>query len=341
MAALPDPLERIAAPTRVIGLSRGRRARLAGLSFDRLTEQQVVGHVIRALAAGRGGWIATPNIDICQATRRDTALGVLIDGASLVVPDGMPLVWASRLRGAGLPERVTGASLISTLTEAAARHGRSIYLLGGEPGVAPGAASRLRGRYPGLIVAGTDAPPMGFDKTRQGIGAVRRKLVAAAPDIVYVGLGFPKQEQLIAQLAPALPHAWFVGCGAAIPFAAGTLRRAPRWMQVAGLEWTWRLLSEPRRLFKRYMVSDLPFAAGLLLDSATARLHRDAPPGRDELSPAGLPAPPGLPPAVTVISYGRPVATGLPAAAAHRRTARHRHRRQLGTSPSHSARRSS
>jgi N-acetylglucosaminyldiphosphoundecaprenol N-acetyl-beta-D-mannosaminyltransferase len=133
-------------------------------------------------------------------------------------------------------------------------------------------------------VAGTDAPPMGFDKTRQGIGAVRRKLVAAAPDIVYVGLGFPKQEQLIAQLAPALPGAWFVGCGAAIPFAAGTLRRAPRWMQAAGLEWGWRLLSEPRRLFKRHMVSDLPFAAGLLLDSAAARLHRDATAGRAQLS---------------------------------------------------------
>jgi hypothetical protein len=97
-------------------------------------------------------------------------------------------------------------------------------------------------------------------------------------------------------------------------------------MQAAGLEWSWRLLTEPRRLFKRYMVSDLPFAAGLLLDSATARLHRDAASGPDELSPSGLPS------TIVVMGYGRRPP------AAHRR---HRHRRQLGTLPSHSARRSS
>jgi N-acetylglucosaminyldiphosphoundecaprenol N-acetyl-beta-D-mannosaminyltransferase len=283
MAAIPDPRDHAAAipaagrplprPAWLDGRLAIRRTRLAGLGFDPLTEQQVISHVLAALAAGRGGWIATPNIDICQAAQRDHSLGMLVESASLVVPDGMPLLWAARLRGEPLPERVTGASLICTLTAAAAGDGRSVYFLGGDPGVPERAARRLAARFPGLIVAGTDAPPPGFERSAAGLSAVRAKLAAAAPDIVYVGLGFPKQERLIEALAPALPRAWFLCCGAAIPFAAGTRRRAPGWMQQTGLEWAFRLLSEPRRLFHRYVVSDLPFAARLLTFSALIRLR--------------------------------------------------------------------
>jgi N-acetylglucosaminyldiphosphoundecaprenol N-acetyl-beta-D-mannosaminyltransferase len=246
---------------------------LAGLGFDRLTERQVINHVLGALSRGRGGWIATPNIDICQAAQRDPSLAELIGTASLVVPDGMPLLWAARLRGDPLPERVTGSSLIFTLSAAAARAGRSVYLLGGPPGVPELAADRLRQRYPDLIVAGCYAPPWRFERSREGTAAVRRRLVSARPDIVFVGLGCPKQERLIAAVGPYLPTAWYLGCGAALPLAAGTVRRAPRWMQQAGLEWLFRLLSEPRRLFHRYVVADLPFALRLLAGSATERLR--------------------------------------------------------------------
>jgi len=250
-----------------------RRALLAGLGFDRLTERQVINHVLGALSRGRGGWIATPNIDICQAAQRDPGLAELLGTASLVVPDGMPLLWAARLRGDQLPERVTGSSLIFSLSAAAARAGRSVYLLGGPPGVPELAAGRLRQRYPDLIVAGCYAPPWGFERSREGVLAVRRRLAAARPDIVFVGLGCPKQERLIAAIGPHLPTAWYLGCGAAIPLAAGTVRRAPRWMQQAGLEWLFRLLSEPRRLFHRYVVADLPFAVRLLAASAAERLR--------------------------------------------------------------------
>jgi N-acetylglucosaminyldiphosphoundecaprenol N-acetyl-beta-D-mannosaminyltransferase len=180
---------------------------LAGLGFDRLTERQVINHVLGALSRGRGGWIATPNIDICQAAQRDPSLAELVGTASLVVPDGMPLLWAARLRGDRLPERVTGSSLIFTLSAAAARAGRSVYLLGGPPGVPELAAVRLRQRYPDLIVAGCYAPPRGFEGSREGVLAVRRRLAAAGPDIVFVGLGCPKQERLIAAVGPYLPTA--------------------------------------------------------------------------------------------------------------------------------------
>ena len=277
----PVPAHRRARPVahraRADGPGGGRAARrvlVAGLGFDRLTERQVINQVLGALSQGRGGWIATPNIDICQAAQRDLGLARLLRTASLVVPDGMPLLWAARLRGEQLPERVTGSSLIFTLSAAAARAGRSVYLLGGPPGVPERAADRLRQRYPDLIVAGCYAPPWGFERSGEGVQAVRRRLVAARPDIVFVGLGCPKQERLIAAVGPHLPTAWYLGCGAAIPLAAGTVRRAPRWMQQAGLEWLFRLLSEPRRLFHRYVVADLPFAVRLLAASATERLRR-------------------------------------------------------------------
>jgi N-acetylglucosaminyldiphosphoundecaprenol N-acetyl-beta-D-mannosaminyltransferase len=251
----------------------GARALLAGLRFDRLTETQVVEHIVTASRSGRGGWVATPNIDQCRLAQRDEALRRLVADASLIVPDGMPLIWAARLRGDPLPERVTGASLIFSLTEAAARHGCSIYLLGGEPGVPDRAGEELRRSYPGLVVAGADAPPVGFDADPDAVAAVHARLAAAAPGIVYVGLGFPKQERLIARLAPSFPATWFIGCGAAIPFAAKALPRAPLWMQRTGLEWAFRLASEPRRLFRRYLVDDLPFAVRLLATSATDRLR--------------------------------------------------------------------
>ena len=263
------------------------RVRVAGVDFDALSEQQVVARIVGDLQDGRGGWVVTPNIDICRQIRHDPAARALVRGASLVVADGMPLVWAARLRGQPLPERVAGASLIFSLSAAAAASGKSVYLLGGEPSVPGRAAAALARRYRSLLVAGVDAPPFGFETRPGELEAIAAKLAQAKPDIVFVGLGFPKQEHLIAALAPGLPAAWFIGCGAAIPFAAGTLPRAPHWMQPLGLEWTYRLISEPRRLVRRYLVDDLPFALRLLFTSALARLWGGPARGRGPAGPVG------------------------------------------------------
>jgi exopolysaccharide biosynthesis WecB/TagA/CpsF family protein len=248
------------------------RVGLAGLDFDMVTEQQAVQHIITASLAGDGGWVVTPNVDICRHAGRDPDLRSLVQTASLTVADGMPLVWAARLGGQPLPERVAGGSLIFSLSEAAARHGRSIYLLGGGYEVPYRAAVRLRRRYPGLTVVGADAPPFGFDTDPAVVETVLTRLAAAAPHIVFVGLGFPRQERLMDRLARAFPGTWFVGCGAAIPYAAGTLRRAPRWMRRSGLSWLFRLMNEPQRLFRRYLIHDLPFTLRLLLAAPFRRL---------------------------------------------------------------------
>lgn len=248
------------------------RAEIGGVRFHRCTENDVVQHIITCSLAGEGGWVVTPNVDVCRQIKRDEQVRALVDRATLVVGDGMPIVWASRLCRQPLPERVAGSSLLYSLSEAAVTAGRSIYLLGGTPGTPEAAASRLSDMYPGLKVAGTDSPPFGYEQEEIEIAAICRRLSLAAPDIVYVGLGFPKQEKLIEVLALLLPAAWFIGCGAAIGFAAGTTRRAPPWMQNAGLEWLHRLFSEPRRLFKRYVIQDMPYAASLLASSCAVRM---------------------------------------------------------------------
>lgn len=217
-------------------------------------------------------------MDILRLARTDAEARGHVASATLVVADGKPLIWASRIEGDPLPERVAGSDLIWSISAALAESGRSIHLLGGEPGAAEQAVTVLRHRYPRLRIAGHLSPPYGFDTRPEEYAAMCDAVVAAAPDFVFVGLGFPKQERVIERLRPLLPRTWFMGCGAAIGFVAGTHRRAPRWMQETGLEWAHRLISEPRRLMKRYLLHDAPFAVRLLGASGITRLRgrRDA-----------------------------------------------------------------
>ncbi|WP_199582843.1 WecB/TagA/CpsF family glycosyltransferase [Blastococcus sp. TF02-09] len=235
-------------------------------------EEDVAARVREAWRMGAGGSIATVNIDILRATTRDSALAELVSHSDIVVADGMPVAWAARMSGHPLPERVTGASLVWTLAEAAAASGRSVYIIGGDPGVPEAAGAALSNRFPGLRVAGTDSPPFGFEKDPEQLAEVVRRARRARPDLVLVGLGFPKQEHLITRLRKVLPDAWMLGCGAGIPFAAGQFRRAPVVLQRTGAEWLFRLAQEPRRLARRYLAHDLPFALALLGRAALGRL---------------------------------------------------------------------
>ena len=265
------------------GADRRRRPRkrvdLMGLPVDQLTEDDTIETVLEAVRAGRGGCLFTPNLHHMQAFANGADSSVYdrsskLPGARLVVADGMPLIWASRLRGTPLPERVAGSNLIWTLTAAAARKGASIFLLGGNPGAAEACAERMRAEYPDVRIAGLMTPPVGFEKDARAIDEIVATLRAAAPEIVYVALGFPKQEELALQLASELPTTWFVGVGISFSFVSGEVQRAPRWMQAAGLEWVHRLVQEPRRLFRRYVIDGLPFAARMFVDALRSRFGR-------------------------------------------------------------------
>ncbi len=244
------------------------RVEVDGLPFNRQTEAQVVDSVFHALGAGLGGRIVTPNIDILQAARHQPKLRELIASADLVVADGMPIVWASSLSRTPLPERVSGADLVWSLAGRAAEQGRTIYLLGGKPGVAERAGSTFIERNPGLSIVGYDSPPLGFEHSPSAMRHVIDKLTAAKPDLVYLALGFPKQDVVGAMLTKYLPRTWFLGCGGALDMAAGEVDRANETLQKFGGEWLHRLLKEPRRLARRYLLNDAPYAATLLSRSA-------------------------------------------------------------------------
>ena len=251
-----------------------RRVPMENFWLDALTEREVVDSVREAWAAGRGGSVIPVNVDVARTVKREPDLAGLLDAGSLVVADGMPLLWVARAAGQALPERVAGSALLFSLSAAAAADGRSVFLLGGADGVPEKAAEALRARFPDLRVAGAESPPFGFDQTREGVERAIAAVTAAAPDLVFVGLGFPRQERLIEQLRRAWPSAWYLACGGGIPMAAGITRRASPLMQRLGLEWAHRLVLEPRRLARRYLRDDLPFAIGLLARAAMRRFAR-------------------------------------------------------------------
>jgi N-acetylglucosaminyldiphosphoundecaprenol N-acetyl-beta-D-mannosaminyltransferase len=248
-----------------------KSVRLRGVGFDALTESECAQAIVSEAAAGRGGWVVTPNLDILRLCVRDPSIRELVDGASVVVADGMPLVWASRLQGTPLPERVAGSNLISSVAERASEDGCRVFLLGGDLGVAEAAARVLQRRYPALEVAGIFYPEIGFEDDPAQMAAIRDAIASAKPQIVFVALSFPKGERLIAELRPGFRGIWWIGVGISFSFVAGEVKRAPAFLRRIGLEWLHRLFAEPRKLAKRYLVHGIPFALSLLIRSALRR----------------------------------------------------------------------
>ena len=242
---------------------KGRQVYIDGVRLDAITEDECNDFILDSLDRGRGGYVVTPNVDHLRRCQFDDVFRDVLARADLAVPDGMPVIWASRIQGTPLPARVPGSSLINTLSRAAAERGRSIFLLGGDPGTAEHAAQVLKSRYPNLKVAGTCCPKVGMDLDPHTYERLRILLQNAKPDIVFVGLGSPKQERFIRVIHSVLPQAWWLGIGISFSFVSGRVRRAPPWIQRLGLEWAFRLTQEPAKLARRYLVDGIPFAFGM------------------------------------------------------------------------------
>lgn len=246
---------------------------LAGQRVHAVTMAQALDAIAHDAKANLGGWVLTPNLDILHKLVHDDAFRALVEPATLRLPDGKPLVWAAGLQRTPLPERVAGSDLISTLSARAADDELSVFLLGGDPGAADQAAAVLRDRHPSLAIVGTECPPFGFEHDADYLARLQSALTQAGPDIVFVALGCPKQEKLIARLRPLLPGTWFLGVGISFSFLAGSVQRAPVWMQNLGLEWVHRLAQEPGRLARRYLLVGIPFAVRLLTGSFITRFR--------------------------------------------------------------------
>jgi len=244
-----------------------------GLPLAVVDSARLVDHMFASLGRGRGGWLVTANLDFLCRYVRDAECRALYDAADIRVADGMPLVWAARLQGDPRLARIAGSSLVWDLAARASEAGRSVFLLGGAGDSARRAAGVLRERWPRLEVDSDSGGVVSIPPSADQIGALAERLGPAAPSILLVGLGSPKQEHLIRALRPRLPATWMLGVGISFSFMAGDVARAPGWMQRAGLEWIHRMLQEPGRLVKRYLYDDLPFAAGMFARSLRRRLR--------------------------------------------------------------------
>jgi N-acetylglucosaminyldiphosphoundecaprenol N-acetyl-beta-D-mannosaminyltransferase len=251
------------------------RLRIGHVPIDRLTFAEALDAIDRLVASGEGGSVFTPNVDHVVQAERNPAFRGAYEGAALSLVDGMPLLWASRLLGMPLPEKISGSDLLAPLAERAGRSRWRVHLLGA-PGVVGPAAEVLARKY-GVHVVGADAPLVqagddGGDEARAAAARVR----STRPHLVLVGFGAPKQELWIHRHREELGGAVAVGVGAALAFLAGLTPRGPAWMSRWGLEWLHRLAHDPRRLWRRYLVDDPKIVPIVLATWRAARRAREA-----------------------------------------------------------------
>ncbi len=214
---------------------------------------------------GQSHYIAVTGMHGVTEAQHDPCFKDILNAADLVVPDGMPLVWLSRIRGHSLQRRVYGPELMLAFCEQTARKGYRHFLYGGAPGVAEQMAATLGNRFPGLQVVGTYSPPF-RPLTADEEGEVAAMIRGAEPDVVWVGLSTPKQERWMHEHRDGLGVPVLVGVGAAFDLNTGRLKQAPVWMREHGLEWFYRLWREPRRLWRRYLIYGSKFVWYVMLE---------------------------------------------------------------------------
>jgi N-acetylglucosaminyldiphosphoundecaprenol N-acetyl-beta-D-mannosaminyltransferase len=241
------------------------RVCLGQVELDPVTMDETVDRITTMMGDSRSNsvHVVTLNAQFVQIARNNSEFASLVRGADLCVADGVSLVWACRFLGQPLPGRVNGTDLMVRLCEVAARDGYTVYFLGGRPGAGEGAVRKLREENANLQVVGIDCPPMGFMDNPKLAAEVCERIQLAAPDFLFVGLGAPKQEYWIHNNS-GLSAKVMVGVGGSFELIAGMTKRAPLLMQKTGLEWFWRLVMEPRRLWKRYLVGNSVFVLVVL-----------------------------------------------------------------------------
>jgi N-acetylglucosaminyldiphosphoundecaprenol N-acetyl-beta-D-mannosaminyltransferase len=234
---------------------------LLGTMIDCVDASQALSQIDSFVRSGRFHQVVTVNVDFLRLASKDKGFQKLVNNADLVLADGMPLVWASRLRSRPLPGRVTGVDMMLACAQLAATRGYRIFLLGAAPGVARATGEILQQRFPGLCIAGTYSPPSTDPADQE---ECVRVVNAAQADMLFVAFGAPKQDQWICQYQDRLNVPVCMGVGGSFDMLTGKVRRAPLWLQERGLEWLYRLVQEPRRLWKRYIIHDLPVFARLM-----------------------------------------------------------------------------
>jgi N-acetylglucosaminyldiphosphoundecaprenol N-acetyl-beta-D-mannosaminyltransferase len=232
------------------------RITLMGCSIDNLTMEETLQTVEGFIHSGRPHQHVVVNVDKLVKASRDPELRRIINDCALVNVDGMPVVWASRLLGRPLKERVAGCDLFEALMRRAGERGWRVFLLGAKEEVVSKVASTYRHKYPNLVLAGYRN---GYWKGEAEETEVVEQIRAARPDLLFVAISSPKKEQFLGRWQAEMKVPFAMGVGGTFDVAIGHVKRAPLWMQKSGLEWFYRFLQEPRRMFRRYFIEDMAF----------------------------------------------------------------------------------
>jgi N-acetylglucosaminyldiphosphoundecaprenol N-acetyl-beta-D-mannosaminyltransferase len=239
------------------------RVDVLGVHVSAITMSMAVEEVARWIQDGEQHYVCVTGVHGVMESQADPSLRDIHNNSGLTTPDGMPMVWSGRYAGAKYMERVYGPDLMLELCARAAERGWSSYFYGGKEGVPELLAERLTDRFPGFRVAGTYSPPFRPLTAEEDRELVER-VNSAAPDLIWVGLSTPKQERWMAAHIGRLQAPALLGVGAAFDIHAGLLPQAPPWIQRVGLEWLYRLLREPRRLWRRYLHNNPRFIAAVM-----------------------------------------------------------------------------
>ena len=235
---------------------RHKRIRLLGIDFSALDMNTLLDSAMAHVESREPASLVFLNVDVVLKSEKDGLLRNMIGTAEYVLADGMPLIWISKLFHRPLPEKVSGSDFVPLLCRRAAAEGRSVFFAGGSETSLQNACARLRAQYPALRVDGC-SPPMGFEKDPEQIRLLCQTIRKAEPDILVVCLGCPKQEKFVYENREQYGVPVSVCAGATIDFLAGAVKRCPPWVSRIGLEWFYRFLQEPKRLFRRYFIEDM------------------------------------------------------------------------------------
>lgn len=230
---------------------------LMATHVNNLTLSETAEAIGQFIEERRKAYVVEVNVDVMIKIEKDEELRRITEDADLVLVDGQPLVWVAKLYRRPVREKVSGSDLSLALCRMAAERGYAMFILGGKEGIADQAKAKMEAQYPGLRVVGTCAPPLGFEKDEAELAKVRQAISAVSPDIVLCCLGCPKQEKWIDANWRDIDARVFLCAGATVDFLAGNVKRAPAWISRIGMEWFYRFLKEPRRLFKRYFIDDM------------------------------------------------------------------------------------
>jgi N-acetylglucosaminyldiphosphoundecaprenol N-acetyl-beta-D-mannosaminyltransferase len=223
--------------------------------FDEMVET-----IVRSTQNGETSYVVTPNAQHVVLLAEDAYLRKIYSAATFVLPDGISLLLAARILGQKIPDRIAGVDMFQALCRRAASEGLRVFLLGGRPGSAEAAAAKLLEQNPGLIVSGTYCPPLGFEKDPRQRDEIAARIRAADPHLLFVAFGAPKQEYWMYEHARNLGVPVAMGVGGSFEMVSGAVARAPRLLQQIGAEWVYRLMREPGRMWKRYLIGNLQFA---------------------------------------------------------------------------------